>query len=174
MLRSLPTAALACLLACVLLTPAGEAAPAGIHSTATASQRVTFRNQTAIQLLLTTATPYDFGQVSPLAPANPAGNENRATVWSNGTWRLQVRAAGPNFVQSPTGAGTIPVSRLRLAGTTAVLLSTTDQQISSGNPTTILGRQVNINYQLTLRWPDPANAPGSSYSQTLVYTAVTP
>ncbi len=172
--RSLPTAALACLLACVLLTSAGEAAAAGIHSTATASQKVTFRNQTAVQLQLATTTPYDFGQVSPLATANPAGNENRATVWSNGTWRLQVRAAGPNFVQSPTGTGTIPVSRLRLAGTTAVLLSTTDQQISSGNPTPPPGRRVNLNYQLTLQWPDPANVPGSTYSQTLVYTAVTP
>lgn len=127
MLRSLPTAALACLLACVLLTPVGEAAAAGIHSTATASQRVTFRNQTGIQLLLATTTPYDFGPISPLAAANPAGNENRATVWSNGTWRLQVRAAGPDFVQSPTGTGTIPVARLRLAGTTAILLSTTDR-----------------------------------------------
>jgi hypothetical protein len=174
MLRSLPTAALACFLACVLLTPAGEAAAAGVHSTATASQKVTFRNQTGIQLLLTTTTPYDFGQVSPLAVVNPAGRENRATVWSNGAWRLQVRAAGPNFVQSPTGTGTIPVSRLQVTGTTAATVSTTDQQISSGNPTTILGRRVNINYRLALLWPDPANAAGSSYSQTLVYTAVTP
>ena len=36
------------------------------------------------------------------------------------------------------------------------------------------GRQEVLNYQLTLQWPDPANVPGSSYSQTLVYTAVTP
>ena len=133
-----------------------------------------FHNQTSIQLALATTTPYDFGQVSPLAVANPAGRENRATVWSNGSWRLQVRAAGPTFVQTPTGTGTIPVGRLQVTGTTAATLSTADQTIGSGNPTTLLGRSVNINYRLALLWSDPANVPGSSYSQTLVYTAVTP
>ena len=171
MSRFLPTAALACLLASALLAPVGEAAAAG---SASATQKVTFETTNAIQLQLTTTTPYDFGQVSPLAVVNPAGRENRATVWSNGTWRLQVRAAGPNFVQTPSGTGTIPVSRLQVTGQTAVTMSTIDQQIANGNRTTILGRRVALNYRLALLWSDPANVAGSSYSQTLVYTAVSP
>jgi hypothetical protein len=171
MSRLLPTAALVCLIASALLSPAGEAAAAG---TATGTQKVTFETANAIQLQLTTTTPYDFGQVSPLAVVNPAGRENLATVWSNGTWRLQVHAAGPTFVQSPGGTATIPVSRLQVTGQTAATLSTTDQQIANGNRTTLLGRRVALNYRLALLWSDPANVPGSSYSQTLVYTAVTP
>ena len=160
MLRSLPTAALACLLACVLLTPVGEAAAAGIHSTATASQRVTFRNQTGIQPSLATTTPYDFGPISPLAAANPAGNENRATVWSNGTWRLPGASGRPRLRTEPHRYRHHP--RRQAAARRHHRHPALDH------------RQVNINYQLTLRWPDPANAPGSSYAQTLVYTAVTP
>lgn len=171
MSRFLPTAALVCLIASALLAPVGEAAAAG---TASATQQVRFETTNALQLQLTTTTPYDFGQVSPLAVVNPAGRENRATVWSNGTWRLQVRAAGPTFVQAPSGTGTIPVSRLQVTGQTAVTMSTADQQIANGNRTTILGRRVALNYRLALLWSDPANVAGSSYSQALVYTAVSP
>jgi hypothetical protein len=56
-----------------------------------------------------------------------------------------------------------------------VTLSTTDQQISAGLVGTPNGgRNVRINYRLALLMTDPANTPGSSYQQTLIYTAVTP
>ncbi len=168
MSRLLPSAALVYVLALLLLSPVGEAAAAGTHSTSSVTQRVSFIDQTGIRLQLRTTTPYDFGQVSPLAVANPGGAENVATIWSNASWRLQVRAAGPNFVESPTGTHLIPVGRLQVTGTTAAggataaILSTTDQQIATGAQTPAAGRKANINYRLQLLWSDPANTPGSS------------
>ena len=94
-------------------------------------------------------------------------------MWSNGSWRLQVRAAGPNFVQTPTGAGTIPVGRLRVAGTTAApSRPPTSDRVRQ--PTTMLGRSVNINYRLTLLWSEPADVPAPRTARRSVYTAVTP
>jgi len=103
-----------------------------------------------------------------------AGDENTATVWSNANWRLFVRAAGPAFTESPTGANTIPLNRLRVTGTRGVTLGANDKRIANGAATGTAGVAVPINYALTLRFADKANTPGSSYQQILIYTAVTP
>ena len=102
------------------------------------------------------------------------GNENTATVWSNANWRLFVRAAGPAFTESPTGANTIPLNRLRVTGTRGVNLGVNDKRIANGAATGTAGVAVPINYALTLRFADKANTPGSNYQQILIYTAVTP
>lgn len=173
--RLIPSAALACAFALLFIPPAGRAAAAGIHTSAPVQQHVTFRDATSIELQLRSTAPYDFGPASPLKVVNPAGAENVATVWANSTWRLQVAAAGPSFVQSPSGTATIPVNRLTVVtGQATTPLSTVNQQIALGNPTTKNGRAVPLNYRLALLWSDAANAAGSSYSQTVVYTAVTP
>ena len=172
MSRLLPSAFLTSLIALILVVPTGGAAAA---SSSVRTQQVTFLNNTAVQLALATTTPYNFGPVSPLAVAAPGGNENAATVWSNGSWRLLMRAAGPNFTEVPTGTHTIPVGRLQVRGSGGqVTASTTDQQIGSGNATPQAGRNTNINYRLSLQWGDAASTAGSVYSQTIVYTAVTP
>jgi hypothetical protein len=143
-------------------------------ASSTGSQTVRFANQTTVRMQLATTAPYDFGPVDPLSVQDPAGNENTATVWSNASWRLFVRAAGPAFTESPTGSHTIPLNRLRVTGTRGVNLGPNDKRIANGPATGTAGTPVPINYTLTLRFADPANTPGSSYQQILVYTAVTP
>jgi len=97
-----------------LLAFAAFAGSAGAASSSSASQIVRFANRTTVRMQLATTAPYDFGPVDPLSARDPAGNENTATVWSNANWRLFVRATGPAFTESPTGANTIPLNRLRV------------------------------------------------------------
>lgn len=161
-------------LAVALLATALAGGPAGAASS-TGTQTVRFANQTTVRLQLATTAPYDFGPVDPLSPRDPAGNENTATVWSNASWRLFVRSAGPAFTEAPTGTKTIPLNRLNVSGQRAVNLGTADKRLARGTTGTgTAGVAVPINYILTLRFVDPANTPGSSYQQTLIYTAVTP
>ena len=141
-----------------LLSFAALAGSAGAATSSSASQIVRFANRTTVRMQLATTAPYDFGPVDPLSARDPAGNENTATVWSNANWRLFVRAAGPAFTESPTGAN----------------LGVNDKRIANGAPTGTAGVAVPINYALTLQFADKANTPGSSYQQILIYTAVTP
>jgi hypothetical protein len=157
-----------------LLAFAALAGSAGAASSSSASQTVRFANRTTVRMQLATTAPYDFGPVDPLSARDPAGNENTATVWSNANWRLFVRAAGPAFTESPTGANTIPLNRLRVTGTRGVNLGVNDKRIANGAATGTAGVAVPINYALTLRFADKANTPGSNYQQILIYTAVTP
>ena len=137
---------------------------------------MSFQDSTAIQLALQTTTPFNFGPVSPLAVVAPAGKENTATVWSTSPWRLMFHAGGANFTEVPSGPNTIPVGRLQVRGSgNLVTATTTDQQIGSGTTATpTAGANTNINYRLKLLWNDAPSTGGSVYSQTIVYTAVTP
>lgn len=174
MSRRLFTPARAALaLTVALLASAVLGGPAGAASS-TGSQTIRFANQTTVRMQLATTTPYDFGPVDPLSPRDPAGDENTATVWSNASWRLFVRAAGPAFTEAPTGTKTIPLNRLRVSGQRAVNLGPADKRLARGTQTGTAGVAMPINYLLTLRFVDPANTPGSSYQQILIYTAVTP
>src|SRR3989304_5208713 len=86
-----------------ILSPAFDASAASTSDT----QTVTFQNQSAIQLTLSSGT-FDFGAVSPLAsPVAPASAELSATVKANaGSWNLAAR--GPaNFRDASTPASDI-------------------------------------------------------------------
>ena len=122
----------AVVLTVVLLAFISLAGSAGAASSSSASQTVQFANRTTVRLQLATTAPYDFGPVDPLSARDPAGNENTATVWSNANWRLFVRTAGPAFTESPTGANTIPLNRLRVTGSRGVNLGVDDKRIANG------------------------------------------
>src|SRR5207344_3537222 len=94
LLRALPALAVALLATAVVIGPADAASSTG-------SQTIRFANRATVRVQLAATAPYDFGPVDPLAPRDPAGDENTATVWSNASWRLFVRAAGPAFVEVP-------------------------------------------------------------------------
>jgi hypothetical protein len=147
---------------------------AGAASSSPATQTVRFANRTAVSLQLATTTPYDFGVVDSLSTFDPAGDENTATVSSNATWTLFVRAAGPTFVEFPTGTNTIPLNRLDVVGDRQVNLGQNDKRIADGTATGAAGTAVPINYILSIKFGDAPNTPGSNYQQTLIYTAVTP
>jgi hypothetical protein len=167
-----PTRAAAALTV-ALLASALASGPAGAASS-TGSQTIRFANQTTVRVQLATSAPYDFGPVDALTAQDPAGNENTATVWSNASWRLLVRAAGAAFTETPAGTNTIPLNRLSVSGQRTVNLGPNDKRLANGTATGTGGVAVPINYVLTLRLADPVNTPGSSYQQTLIYTAVTP
>jgi hypothetical protein len=165
-------AAVALTVALVAFAFAGGSA--GAASSSPATQTVRFTNRTAVSLQLATTTPYDFGVVDSLSTFDPAGDENTATVSSNATWTLDVRAAGPAFVEFPTGTNTIPLNRLDVVGDRKVNLGQNDKRIADGTATGAAGTAVPINYILSLKVGDAPNTPGSNYQQTLIYTAVTP